>query len=207
MSTQRVVDRFTGRILGAGSSSGLRFVVGDWQHSPLGAFTDVMIATAQGRRILVAPDQGVVDYVTATYTFDEVVLAPVQLHETGGGSRWHLEAGSLTVDLSIGLRTRTGWLLRAVPRPVARSRTFATIVDPIARLVHPGVRTRGSAGNGRREYYGAHDQHAVTRISGHWQGSDLGDVAPVTPAPRFGFSSTPARPSLTRVTTTIVRTV
>jgi hypothetical protein len=38
---------FTGHIAGAGSSSGLRIVVGIWDESPFGAFTDV---AADGRR-------------------------------------------------------------------------------------------------------------------------------------------------------------
>lgn len=202
------VDRFDGRILGAGTSSGLRLVVGDWARSPLGHFTDVMVATPEGRRILLAPDEEVAEYVTSTYTFDEVVRCEVTVVETSpakGRRAWAVVAGPLTCRLDLGARTGTGWLLRAVPGPIARSRAFATLVDPVARRVHPGVRTRGSAGNGRREYYGARDQHAVTGLSGSWHGRDLGSLTEVSPAPDFGFSSTPRRPSLTRVTTTVVR--
>lgn len=201
------VDRFEGRILGAGTSSGLRFVVGDWARSPLGAFTDVMVATPEGRRVLLAPDAAVADYVAATYTFDEVVRCPVAVIEAGtrGDSRWQVEAGPLAARIGIGSRTATGWLLAPLPEFLTRSRLLATLVDPVARVVHPGVRTRGSAGQGRREYYGAKDQHVVTHVSGTWHGDDLGGLTDVVPAPRFGFSSTPARPCLTRVTTTVVR--
>lgn len=207
MARRRTVDRFDGRILGAGTSSGVRLVVGDWAGSPLGSFTDVMVATADDRRVLLAPTEAVADYVTSTYTFDEVVRCDVALTETAveAGTRWLVEAGPLVARLDLGSRTATGWLLAAVPGPLSRSRAFATLADPVARLVHPGVRTRGSAGNGRREYYGARDQHAVTRVAGTWQGRDLGRLGDVAPDPRFGFSSTPARPSLTRVTTTVVR--
>lgn len=203
----RTVDRFDGRILGAGSSSGVRLVVGDWHRSPLGAFTDVMVATADGRRLLLASDDDVADYVTRTYAFDEVVRCPVGLSEipTKGGRRWVVEAGPLTARFEVGARTATGWLLAAIPAPVAGSRALATLADPVARRVHPGVRTRGTAGGGRKEYYGARDQHAVTDLVGTWRGEDLGGLADVRPAPDFGFSSTPARPSLTRVTTTVVR--
>lgn len=207
MSTRRVIDRFDGRILGAGSSSGLRLVVGDWRRSPLGRFTDVMVATADERRILLAPDERVAEYVTRTYSFDEVVLAPVTVAELDDGARWEVDAGPLRVGVGIGSRTGVGRLLRAVPGPLARSRTFATVADPVARVVFPGVRTRGSAGHGRREYYGARDQHAVTTLAGTWDDADLGSLASVTPPPRFGFSSTPERPCLTRVTTTVVRRV
>lgn len=205
MTKHRIIDRFDGRILGFGSSSGLRFVIGDWAQSPLGAFAGVMVATAEQRRILLARNDRIAEYVTATYSFDEMEVGPISLTEHDDGTRWEVDAGPLQVELDIGSRTGVGWLLRAVPAPLSRSRAFATLADPIARLVYPGVRTRGSAGNGRREYYGAQDQHAVVGMSGTWRGDDLGALADVTPTPQFGFSSTPARPCLTRVTTTVVR--
>lgn len=36
-------------------------------------------------------------------------------------------------------------------------------------------------------------------------GEDLGALRPVSPDPRFGFSSTPRRPTCTQVVTTVVR--
>ena len=41
-------DRFSGRIAGVGSGSGVRVVVGHWVDSPLGSFTDVMVAEPDG---------------------------------------------------------------------------------------------------------------------------------------------------------------
>lgn len=66
-----------------------------------------------------------------------------------------------------------------------------------------GVRTRGSAGQGRREWYAATDLHRVSRLAGSFDGADLGDLADVDPPCRFGFSSTPRRPAVTRVVTTV----
>jgi hypothetical protein len=57
---------------------------------------------------------------------------------------------------------------------------------------------------GRREYYGATDAHAVAAATGTFDGADLGRLAPVDPPCRFGFSSTPRRPSVTTVVTTLV---
>ncbi len=198
----RVHDRFTGRILGAGSTSGLRLVVGRWDASPWGAFADVMVATADGRRLLLAPDERVAAYVAATYSFDEVVITPV---EVVGEGRWVVSAPPLQVAIDTGARTPLGRLLRLVSRPVARSRAGAALADPVARVLMPGVRTRGSAGSGRIEHYGATDQHAVTALRGSWDGADLGALAPVDPPPDFGFSSTPVTPSLVSVTTTVTR--
>jgi hypothetical protein len=70
-------------------------------------------------------------------------------------------------------------------------------------VVLRGVRTRGTAGGGRREWYGATDNRAVDSLAGAYDGRDLGALAPLDPPPRFGFSSTPRRPSVTGVTTTI----
>jgi hypothetical protein len=66
-----------------------------------------------------------------------------------------------------------------------------------------GVRTRGTAREGRREWYGATDLRLVTSASGSFDGSPLGTLAPVDPPCRFGFSSTPRTPSVTSVVTTI----
>lgn len=199
----RTLDRFRGRILGAGSVSGLRLVIGDWVSSPLGTFTDVMVATADDRRVLLAPRATVAEYVATTYSFDEVRLCQVDL--VADEQVWQLDAGPLRCRIELGGRTPLGLLLRPVPDRVGRSRAFAHLADPIARRLLPGVRTVGSAGGGRREYYGAHDQHRVVSLSGTWEGEILGDLRAVTPPPRFGFSSTPATPGLTRVTTTVAR--
>lgn len=117
--------------------------------------------------------------------------------------RWSVRSPSLTLDVELGKRTFLGRLLRLVPSPVAESPAWCTITDPVARVVLRGVRTRGRAGAGHREWYGATDHRAVTALSGCFDGVPLGELGPVRPAPRFGFSSTPAVPSITEVVTTV----
>ena len=190
-------SRFRGEIAGIGSSSGTRVVVGRWAASPLGAFTDAMVETAGGHRVLVAPSPEVAEFVAATYSFDDVRIEEVV---TEG---WSVRSQSLLVDLTPGRRTLLGRLLRLVPVRLAESPTWCAVTDPVARVVLRGVRTRGSAGGGRREWYGATDQHVVSDMSGSFDGAELGELRPVLPSPRFGFSSTPARPSVTRVVTTV----
>ncbi len=119
-------------------------------------------------------------------------------------SSWVVRSPSLELDVMVGPRTGLGRALRLVPRQLAASPAFATVADPVARLVLGGVRTRGTARTGRREYYGATDVRTVTAVSGTVDGVPLGDLAPVDPPCRFGFSSTPRRPSVTDVVTTIV---
>lgn len=198
MSTRH---RFGGAIAGVGSTSGVRVVVGRWDDGPWGPFADVMVATAEGRRVLLAPDARVRDFVAATYAFDEVRLEPVEVTSTPSG--WQVRTTSLVLDLRTGRRTALGRLLRLVPAPLARAPWFCALTDPVARLLVRGVRTRGSAGQGRREWYGATDLRAVVAIEGTWDGVPLGALAPVRPQPGFGFSSTPERPGVTTVTTTV----
>lgn len=194
-------SRFDGFIAGVGSTSGIRVVVGHWLDTPLGDFSDAMVETASGHRVLLAPQEEVTEFVEATYSFDEVRLEPFAV--TTDGESWRVRSTSLSLDLRIGRRTPLGWALRAVPTRWAQSPLWCTLTDPVARVAMRGVRTRGTAGNGRREWYGATDHRRVVAAAGRFDGVDLGDLAPVEPAPSFGFSSTPRAPSVTTVVTTV----
>ncbi|WP_243888798.1 hypothetical protein [Dermatophilus congolensis] len=196
---------FRGYIAGVGTQEGTRLVVGRWVDSPLGTFTDVMVERANGWRILLAPSAEVADFVTATYTFDEVITVPVSCEVTTvspGIDHWGLKAGPLELSLTTGERTPLGWLLHLIPTYIATSPAFCRLTDVPARLV--GLRTAGTAGHGRREFYGACDVHAITDSIASWQGQDLGSLQRVAPPVRFGFGSTPPRPAVTSVTTTII---
>ncbi|KZF08210.1 MULTISPECIES: hypothetical protein [unclassified Rhodococcus (in: high G+C Gram-positive bacteria)] len=195
-------SRFHGEIYGVGTTSGVRIVVGHWTRSPLGEFTDVMVQFADGQRLLIAPNEDVREFVTATYIFDSTELVPVTFVAEPNGWR-SVQAGDLSIRIRVAGPTVLGRALSIVPDAVSTAPWFCAISDPIARVVLRGVRTRGSAGGGRREYYGARHQHRVTDVSASWQGEDLGSLTPVTPPVTFGFGSTPAAPSVTSITTTI----
>ncbi len=194
--------RFHGRIAGLGTTSGTRVVVGHWDRTHLGSFSDAMVETAQGHRVLLAPTPEVAEFICATYAFDEVRVEPVAVDASD--DRWRLESTSLTLHVDLGGRTPLGRLLRLVPRRLAASPAWATVVDPVARVVLRGVRTRGTALEGRREFYGATDARRVTGVAGEFDEAALGSIAPVDPPCRFGFSSTPRTPSVTDVVTTVV---
>ena len=204
-------SRFCGEIVGVGSESGVRIVVGRWRDSPMGSFADVMVATAAGERILLASSAEVSQFIAETYSFDSVRIEEVRIedvriedvHVDEAPGRWSVRSESLVLDVSFGGRTLLGRLLRLVPKRVAQSPAWCTVTDPVARLALRGVRTRGTAGGGRREWYGATDHRAVTDVSGSFDGVELGDLRPVWPPPRFGFSSTPVAPSITQVVTTV----
>ena len=185
-----------------GSTSGTRVVVGHWRESPYGAFGDAMVETAAGHRVLLAPSAEVAEFIRATYGFDEVRLEPFAVTERD--RLWQVRSPSLSLELTVGGRTPLGSALRAVPPTLAQSPAWCTLTDPAARVALRGVRTRGTAGGGRREWYGATDVHGVTELAGRFDGAELGELADVDPPCRFGFSSTPPRPSVTSVVTTVV---
>lgn len=203
--SRRIRERFTGRIAGVGTTSGVRLVVGRWDDGPWGRFTDVMVEDASGHRVLVAPDEQTREFVAATYTFDEHVIEPVEVVDTPDG--WLVETASLRLTVGLGRPTSLGRLLGLVPRRLATSPAWSTLTDPVARLLLRGVRTRGSAGRDRREWYGATSVREVTAAAGTWRGQPLGALAPIDPPCRFGFSSVPRRPSVTSVVTTVERPV
>jgi hypothetical protein len=209
MSDASPDQRFHGRIAGFGTESGTRVVVGLWNRSPLGRFVDVMVEDADGHRTLLAPSQAVADYVSSTYTFDEVRVQPVSWR--GVDRTLRVSAGRddvgggdvLDLSLGIGPVSPLGWLLRLVPRAFATRPGWLTLIDPVARLIVRGARTAGTAGGGRREYYGVTLARRIVSVDARLDGRPLGALAPLDPPVRFGFGSAPADPSLVDVTTTI----
>lgn len=201
-------QRFRGRIMGVGSASGLRAVVGMWRDSPLGAFTDVFLELPDGSSLLLAPDEAVAEFVSSTYRFDETRVLPVRstvLASADPAARAviEVEAGPLHLRAEIGAITPLGRLLRVVPRRIAVDPRWLTAIDPVARLIVPGAGTAGTAGAGRREFYGVYGSHAVRSLTGTWEGADVGALAPLDPPVRFGFASMPARPQVVDVESVI----
>lgn len=195
------VDRFEGRIAAVGCGSGMRIVTGIWERSPFGPFVDVMLQKCDGGRLLLAPSQAVADYVSSTYTFDEVVVTEVAA--TLDGNRIELRAGPLQLTLESGSRTLLGRALCILPEPLAVHPLWLQTVNPVVGLLAPGARTAGTAGHGRREYYGVRDLRRITSMSGTWYQVSLGGLGPVTPPVTFSFSSMPASPAIASVVTTI----
>ena len=196
------MDRFRGFIAGIGTSSGTRMVVGHWLESPFGAFTDVMMENAAGSRLLLAPSQEIADYVSGTYSFDAVDVADVEARLAA--DQLLVSAGPLRLRADLGPRTLLGQLLERVPPAVAVHPRWLGAVSPLAGLLVRGVRTSGSAGGGRREYYGVRSIRSLTGARASWEGRDLGGLSPIDPPVRFGFSSVPPKPQIVAVTTSIL---
>jgi hypothetical protein len=192
-----MISSFTGRIAGLGTGSGVRIVIGRWDNSPFGVFADVMIEDPAGHRTLIAPRRDIADFVASTYSFDEVRIEPVSVE---GDREWSVHTRTLQLRFTAGRRLWVAPLLSLVPARIRRSATWARACNPIASRLMPGVRTYGSAGAGRTEWYAARDVHRLISASATRDGADLGDLAPVLPAVRFGFASPPARPTVTTLT-------
>jgi hypothetical protein len=193
--------RFSGRIAGFGTASGTRIVVGIWAESPLGAFTDVMLEDADGRRTLLAPSEEIAEFVSATYSFDEVRVVPVATRRVDGGLA--VTAGDLSVRMRVGGISTLGRLLRVVPSLVATHPAWLRVIDPVASRLVAGVHTAGTAGNGRQEFYGVTLIRALDDVVATRAGESLGAMTPLDPPVTFGFGSAPPTPSIVDVVTTI----
>jgi len=170
--------------------------------SPFGPVADAMVEDPAGRRVFIAQDETLAAYVSSIYSFDAVIVGPVECERSR--DRLRFRGGPLRLDVSVGHRDPLGWALRTVPHAVATNETWVTFTDVLARVLLRGVRTRGSTPGGT-ESYAATDRHRVTAINGCWYDRDLGELRDVDPPVRFGFSSTPRQPSIVEVTTIVRR--
>lgn len=192
---------FTGHIAGFGTLAGVRVVVGMWRQSPFGSFSDVMVQTPDGVRTLLAPTAEVAEFVSTTYSFDDVVIAAVETVMAAG--RVDVAGAGLRATLTVGGPAPLDRLLRLVPGSLATAPWWLRAVDPLASRLVPGVHTAGTAGNGRREFYGVRRTRRITAVSGRFGVLALGGLADLFPPVEFGFSSAPPLPQLVSVTTTI----
>ena len=159
---------------------------GTWDASPLGPITDLMWATPDGRRRLVAPTEEVAAFVSAVYRFDEVVVTPLSatVHDR------RLVAAAPALGLSLEVRAGRGWPLPPAPAWVARY-----LAGPLAwRLLR--VRTYGVTPTGVREWYRARWYRPLVEGQATLDGRDLGPLRPLDPPVNFGFSEPPRRPSM-----------
>ena len=176
-------------------------VVGFWCDSPFGTFADVMVENDDAHRTLLAHSEDVAEFVSATYSFDSTELGPVTA--ALGSDALTVSAPVLQVTARLGGPAPFDWLLRAVPGRLATAPTWLRLIAPVAAVLVHGVRPAGSAGNGRREYYGVRRTRRIASISGTFRGADLGGLTPLSPPVNFGFSSAPRTPQLVSVTSTM----
>lgn len=171
-----------GSITSAGFASGDRFVVGHWEASPLGPFTDVMWARPGGERVLLAPGEAAGRFVGAVYVFDAVEVVPVAAGWSGA------ELGVAAGPVALRLRAGPGWRL---PLPPGRPAWVTRWVEGPVAAALLGVRTYGVSPTGVREWYRADTYRPLVAAGASVAGRDLGPLRRRWERAGFGFSEPP----------------
>ena len=180
--------------MGVGTTSGVRLVIGMWDQLPVRGVHGRLRGAA--RRVERAARPG------RDRRRVRLRHLPLRRGRRPAASRARRTASGLELDAGQLRRRSTsarisplGRLLRIVPKPIARDPRWLRAINPVARLVAPGAGTAGSAGNGRREYYGVTGAHDVTGVRGTWAGEPLGDLAPLDPPVRVRLRVDAAHPA------------
>ncbi len=184
--------RIRGSISSAGFPDGNRFVIGYWLDSPIGEFGDVMWGTSEGKKILLARSERIVNFVSAIYDFDEVRIGDLQI----------VSRGRSTYAMGFGLDIAlNGGRIRGIipPRPLSFTRY---IESPIASFLM-GVETFGTSSRGVMEWYQAEKWRRVTSGTVSLHGRDLGSLCAFTQPLGVGFSEPPRIPSIVDLDVTI----
>ncbi|WP_419863719.1 hypothetical protein [Candidatus Poriferisodalis sp.] len=181
------METLRGSITSVGFASGHRFVIGDWRHSPIGPFADIMWAQPDGRRMLLA-EPAVAAYIVSVYPFDEVRDQAVTAERKG--RIYTVASDGLRLDMKIGLAT-----LRLPPRP---RRITSTVENWCARKLLD-VRTHGTSPTGVVEWYRTRSARRVVAATASLDGVDLGSLAPLDPPLGFGFTDPSRQPSHVRL--------
>ncbi|MBM47436.1 MAG: hypothetical protein QGF28_03340 [Candidatus Thalassarchaeaceae archaeon] len=185
---------FEGRVISSGFSTGDMMVIGDWDKSPFGPFTDLMWAKPDGTKVLIAPAQEIADYVSSMYSFEEVVVAPLEISR---GKR------SIEVNCNLG-RTAMSWGW-SLPLPFRRPLWFiANIEAPFARILF-GTKTHGATRNGRKEWYHVRGLSRLISAEIEIEGRASDQMTGSTPGACFGFSNPPRMPLSVRVDSHIAK--
>ena len=187
------LDIFKGRITSSAFESGDRIVVGTWKESIFGEFTDIMWAKKDGTRVLIAPTQEIANYVTAMYSFDEVILEEISTS---------LNDSNLSVNCNT-MNLEFSWN-KGFPIPFKRSLLFIRTIELFfAKLVF-STRTYGLTKNNRQEWYAIDRVSHITSATGNIEGGNIGEFGPMKEPCKFGFSEAPKKPSSCAVRTHIL---
>jgi hypothetical protein len=163
---------------------------------------DVMWATPDDRRTLLAPNDAVASFVGGIYWFDDVRVVPFDL-KTSRLDALAMRAGDLEIELRAG---RAFKIFRVRPRILRRRPAWVRFENLLLRPLFgrfalrgaTGVRAYGVSPSGVREWYCVDEYRPVIAGSATHKGKDLGTLTNLDPPARFGFSEFPTRPALVR---------
>lgn len=188
-----MMDVFKGRITSSGFQSGDRIVVGSWNESIFGQFTDIMWAKPDGHRTLIAPNQKIADYVDSMYTFDEIIIQEIQVSQDERRMNVTCDA----MELEFGWNK--GWKI-----PFKRSLFFIATIELIFAKLFFSTRTHGMTRNNRKEWYAIDRVSKITDAKALIDGKNVGDFSNISEPCKFGFSEAPKKPSSCEVRTHIL---
>ncbi len=182
-----MIETLRGSITSAGFASGHRFVIGDWRHSPIGPFADVMWAQPDGGRVLLC-DAAAADYIVSVYPFGEVRHQTVTTEHND--RNYIVRAGNLKLDMKIGL---------AALRPPPRPRWITATVENWCSRKLLGVSTYGTSPTGVTEWYRTRSARRVVAATASLDDAGLGALGPLERPLGFGFTDPPRQPSQVRL--------
>lgn len=181
------LETLFGTITSLGFRSGHRFVIGHWQHSPIGPFADIMWAQPDGHRVLLASPPAA-EFVTSVYPFEDIRLCMVSpLIED---QQTIVEVGDLAISFTLGKSK--------MPFPPRPRWITATIENQISQILL-GVNTFGISPSGVSEWYRSRSLRFIKSASGSLNHNDLGTLCPVERPLGFGFTDPPRRPAQVRL--------
>jgi hypothetical protein len=190
-----MIETLWGSITSVGFRSGDRFVVGHWDLSPIGPFSDVMWARPDGERLLLASDIAA-EFIASVYPFDFVYVTDVEV--TLGRRRIEIDAGPVQLRLDLGRL-----VLPFPPRP---RWVTASIENLVSRSVM-GVRTVGTSPTGAREWYRTRRVRTVRSGETFIHGRSCGELGPMTRPIGFGFTDPPQWPSHVKLRVDLNRSI
>ena len=147
-----------------------------------------MWAKKDGTRVLIAPNQEIADYVTAMYSFDEVILEEVSTT---------MSERSIKVDCNT-MELEFSWN-RGFPIPFKRSLLFIQTIELFFAKLIFSTRTYGITKDNRKEWYAIDRVSHITSAKANINSQNAGDFKPMREPCKFGFSEAPKNPLLVRL--------
>jgi len=178
------MHKFEGRISSSAFSSGDIVVIGDWEKSPLGTFTNIMWMKPSGKRILLSPSKKHADYVSNLYQFEEVITVPIEVKR----EKFRIEISAGTLDVS--MVWKKGWRI-----PINRPRWFISTIEQFVAKLFFGTRTYGRTNNGLREWYCIRRLSKIVDSVASENGITFGQKAVIETKACFGFTNPPKKPT------------
>ena len=183
------MEIFEGRITSCGFDSGDRIVIGIWDESPFGSFSDIMWAKPNGEKILNAPNKKIGDYINSLYDFDEIKIDEINIEKS------HKQITFNTSDIEC----RFEWGVEIPFLIKNRPLWFVSTVEYFFGWLIFRTKTHGRTKNGRREWYVVDKISRLKNAEAKISGNKLGKYTNFYPKANFGFSDPPSMPASVQV--------